>query len=117
MDIVTDLTAETVSYITIFQDILKSKPNISLPSELDKKNVWLDLYVNEALVRDLTIRQKEKIIDLIWHSPTKNDINGLVRKYFERTILLLFWLQGCISADQAVPESIDETRKLVLSKT
>jgi hypothetical protein len=116
MDIVTDLTAEAVSYITLFQDILKNEPKINLPNKSVKKNDWLHQNVNDTLVSNLTIHQKEKLIDLIWHSPTRDDISGLVQKYFDRMLPLLDWISDSIPPDKNSSQSLSETIKLILSQ-
>ena len=117
MDIVTDLTAEAVSYITLFQDILKSKSNYDFPANLLDKNDWKSLGVDDVYSNDLTISQKEKIIDLVWHSPTKADTSSLIKKYFYRTVSLFHWLSDIVPDDEKTSGtslSVEETEELIL---
>ncbi|MCD0471466.1 patatin-like phospholipase family protein [Flavobacterium sp. JAS] len=117
MDIVTDLTAEAVSYITLFQDILKSKSDIVFPKDLIKKSDWKLIKVAELPIKDLTVHQKEKIIDLVWHSPTKDDTDRFVKVYLDRTVSLLHWLSSNIPVNEKIADksqSGEETNELVL---
>jgi hypothetical protein len=119
MDIVTDLTAEAVSYITLLQDILKKEQNNGLPKNLEKKNDWKDLNISELLVYELTINQKDKIIDLVWHSPTKDNTDRLVKVYFDRTVSLLDWLSNTIPVNEKILEkshSVEKTNEFILFK-
>ncbi|SFF08456.1 Patatin-like phospholipase [Chitinophaga sp. CF118] len=92
MDIVTDLTAEAVSYLTLFQDILKSKPANNLSQKLVNKKDWVELTIDDILVEDLRLSQRNRIKDLIWHSPTVADFNNLSERYFTKILHLLQWL-------------------------
>ena len=105
MDIVTDLTAEAVAYITLFQDILKGKASEDLSAKLISKKSWMNLIVEDIQVKSLTPNQKENIQDLIWHSPSKADADELALRYFTITLELLQWL----STKVVVKEQIEKT--------
>ncbi|WDF62282.1 patatin-like phospholipase family protein [Flavobacterium sp. KACC 22763] len=119
MDIVTDLTAEAVSYITLFQDILKSQPKSTVPNNLINNTEWKSLNVCNLLIDNLTPNQKEKIRDLVWHSPTKANTKDLARIYFKRTVLLLDWLSENILIGKKKIDlllSAEGTSELILFK-
>jgi hypothetical protein len=96
MDIVTDLTAEAISYLTLFQDILKSKPGSSLSPKLADETQWGKLKIADILVEDLTPNLQDRIKDLIWHSATKAEFDHLSERYFSITLDLLKWLSVVI---------------------
>ena len=97
MDIVTDLTAEAISYLTIFQDILKSRPADTLSPKLINRKLWGELTIEDIVVKDLTPNQQDRINDLIWHSATKSDFNHLSQRYFSITLELLKWLSVIVN--------------------
>lgn len=99
MDIVTDLTAEAVCYIILYQDILKGKASDHLDQKLLTKKSWLNLTVEDIEVEELTPNQQEQIKDLIWHSPAMEDPANLSHRYFTSTLGLLQWLSTKIPGE------------------
>lgn len=99
MDIVTDLTAEAVCYIILYQDILKGKASDHLDQKLLTKKSWLNLTVEDIEVEELTPNQQEQIKDLIWHSPAMEDPANLSYRYFTSTLGLLQWLSTKIPGE------------------
>lgn len=93
MDIVTDLTAEAISYLTLFQDILK-RPANHLSPKLVKGRHWGKAGIEDVVVADLTPNEQERIQDLIWHSATKSEFSHLSQRYFSITLELLHWLSA-----------------------
>ena len=93
MDIVTDLTAEAISYLTLFQDILKSNPENNFPKELLKKDSWSNLgRIDDYGLKNMTPAQIEEIKNLVWHSQGKADDKMLTKVYLDITYNLLEWL-------------------------
>lgn len=98
MDIVTDLTAEAVSYLTLFQDILKSTPVHDLQVDLKDKSYWKGIKSDKLWQDSLTIPQMDRIKDLIWFSPTKEEALMLKQRYFKTVARLLAWLSENVAA-------------------
>ncbi|WP_166925921.1 patatin-like phospholipase family protein [Flavobacterium poyangense] len=99
MDIVTDLTAEAISYLTLFQDILKSNPQNTFPKELLNKESWKNLGENiedDYGINGLTPGQIDMITDLVWHSPSKFGDKKLTKVYLAILYDLLKWLAANI---------------------
>ncbi|MFH6989709.1 patatin-like phospholipase family protein [Flavobacterium collinsii] len=100
MDIVTDLTAEAISYLTLFQDILKKNSDNSFPREFLGRNSWSNLGKNSdqdyGIVGGLTPSQIDEISDLVWHSPEKRNDEILIRIYLDTVYDLLEWLASNI---------------------
>ena len=99
MDIVTDLTAEAISYLTLFQDILKSNPKNTFPKALLEKDSWKNLrnenenqYQYQYGINELTPGQIDEITDLVWHSPDKHGDKNLTKIYLDILYDLLGWL-------------------------
>jgi len=92
MDIVTDLTAEAVSYITLFQDILKYNRTENLSDNLIYKKRWNELSISDIQYKNLTPNHHARIKDLLWHSPSKYDREILKSRYFNTVIKLFHWL-------------------------
>jgi hypothetical protein len=111
MDIVTDLTAEAVSYITLFQDILKSKDPELCQRLVSKKN-WQNLTSVDIEPIKLNDDQTERIKDLIWHSPTNVDLTKLSIRYFNITLDLLQWLS--IKIQNNAPPDKQDSEDLIL---
>lgn len=100
MDIVTDLTSEAISYLTLFQDILKGNPENSFPREFMGRNSWHNLGKNSdrdyGMIKGLTPSQIDEISDLVWHSPDTYKAEVLIRIYFDTVYDLLEWLASNI---------------------
>jgi|GEM_PF-1247661 len=92
MDIVTDLTAEAIAYITLFQDILKSNPPKELSGDLDSEEEWFKIVTEYFKDKLLTANQEEQLKDLVWHSAAKYDPGLLKERYFAITAKLMQWL-------------------------
>lgn len=99
MDIVTDLTAEAISYLTLFQDILKSNPQNTFPKAFLKKDSWSTLVSkdenmdkNHYGINQLTPGQIDEITDLVWHSIDKDGEKNLTKVYLDIVYDLLEWL-------------------------
>lgn len=105
MDIVTDLTAEAISYLTLFQDILKSNRDSSFPKEFMDRNSWSNLReknkdyygIIERLIDSQIDSQIDEISDLVWHSPDKRNDEILIRIYLDTVFDLLDWLGSNIN--------------------
>ncbi|MCC9020141.1 patatin-like phospholipase family protein [Flavobacterium lipolyticum] len=101
MDIVTDLTAEAISYLTLFQDILKKNSNNSFPREFLGRNSWSNLGKNSdrdyGIIEELTPSQIDEISDLVWHSPDNRNDEILIRIYLDTVYDLLEWLASNIA--------------------
>lgn len=108
MDIVTDLTAEAISYLTLFQDIRKGSAE---PISLSLRNMsdWPNLKINEISVDELTFQQQSRVRDLVWHSPTRENGLLLSRQYFKTIQGLLNWLSMGIPANLFQPEPYDSS--------
>jgi hypothetical protein len=100
MDVVTDLTAEAISYLTLFQDILKSNSNTPFPKEFLKQDLWCNLKKktdrNYGLKEGLTPSQIDEISDLVWHSPNNRKDDILVEIYLDIMYDLLGWIAANI---------------------
>ncbi|SHH56672.1 patatin-like phospholipase family protein [Flavobacterium defluvii] len=96
MDIVTDLTAEAISYLTLFQDILKNNSQNNFPKEFVDRYSWKNLKKKSTndyhLKKELTPAQIDEITDLVWHSPDKLDTKNLTEVYLDIIYNLLDWL-------------------------
>ncbi|MXN92520.1 hypothetical protein GR160_14920 [Flavobacterium sp. Sd200] len=92
MDIVTDLNAQAVAYITLFQDILKNDAVNGLSDKLAHRKRWNELDIMDIQHKILTPNQHARIKDLVWHSPTKYDRDKLKSRYFNTVIKLYHWL-------------------------
>ncbi|KRD10612.1 hypothetical protein ASE21_13035 [Flavobacterium sp. Root901] len=96
MDIVTDLTAEAISYLTLFQDILKNDPQNNFPKEFTGKDSWKNLKTKSnddfKLKAGLTPAQIDEITDLVFHTLDEPDSQNLINVYFDIIYNLLDWL-------------------------
>lgn len=121
MDIVTDFTAEAMSYLSLFQDIQKNNPqNVFLKrllnKELSSKEAWEQLELSEIEVKELRPQQKDKIKDLVWHSPSITEPDVLLSKhYFTITLHLLQWLAANIQKTKD-DTTEDNTLEILLSQ-
>jgi len=114
MDIVTDLTAEAISYLNLFQDILKSNPQNNFPKEFFDRNSWSNLRSksdNDFGINELTPSQIDEITDLVWHSPDNCKDEILVRIYLDIMYDLLEWLASNI--DIKYPDTPTTTELLL----
>ncbi|GIQ59819.1 hypothetical protein Flavo103_29550 [Flavobacterium collinsii] len=99
MDIVTDLTAEAISYLTLFQDILKSNPKNTFPKAFLEKDSWKNLGKEDQDyygIYELTPGQIDIITDLVWHSSDKHGDKNLTKVYLDIIYDLLDWLANNI---------------------
>lgn len=92
MDVVTDLTAEAVSYITLIQDVYKTELLITQNNSFGKNFIW-NVLVEIGPPSAISLRQHEKrITELVWSNPNIMDPKIKSEHFVFVTIKLLQWL-------------------------
>jgi hypothetical protein len=94
MDVVTDLTAEAVSYITLIQDIYKTELMARQNTLFGTDYIWNVLErIGKPSDESLKAHQK-RISELVWSNPTITDPKVKSDYFIYITIKLLHWLNG-----------------------
>jgi hypothetical protein len=92
MDIVTDLTAETTSYIVLLQDILKCNQHLPVAKKLIEPANWAEIKSEDFEQTKLTSSQEFRINDLLWISKNTFSQKNATIQYFEVVTRLLNWV-------------------------
>jgi hypothetical protein len=92
MDIVTDLTSETTTYLVLLQDILKCNQQLAIVQKLAEPTNWVDIKAADFQDIGLTSSHATRINDLIWFSKNIFTQERTTNKYFEVLTRLLNWM-------------------------
>ena len=85
MDVVTDLTAEAVSYLVIIQDICRKNS-----SPTPKTPIWDNVPVLRTT--KLSVEQWHRIRELIWYNNARVENNAILTRFYDVSDDLLSWL-------------------------
>jgi hypothetical protein len=116
MDIVTDLTAQAISYLTVLQDICKcnlpersvetgnDELNTQVENKLININKWGTINSDDLSRLTFTPKLGTRISEIIWHSCNSNNSPLLKVAFFKIAANLLRWIfnnsENIISKDQ-----------------
>lgn len=106
MDIVTDIAAEAVSYLTVFQDICKYNLTPEQKIQAEKSHLW-DVINPQVTTHNLPENYKIRIGEILWSSKGTNAEDELIKSFFEVALSLLKWLEKTMPA----PDSNSEDEK------
>jgi hypothetical protein len=108
MDIVTDLTAEAASYLTVIQDICKN----NMPNELKESSksykIW-DAFQDNSTPGHCNQIHKRRIAEIVWSSTGVGAGDELVHCFLLTAAELLKWLKRLTPAVPS-PSGDDKTQ-------
>jgi hypothetical protein len=103
MDIITDLTSQSVSFVTVLQDICRNKRTEI--RRLDDDNAYLGDVIDFSKIRDKSYdfehnnafeTFKERIQEIVWSSTGEKETIQSIRCFFEISERLLLWIQKLV---------------------
>ncbi len=92
MDVVTDLTAEAVSYLIVIQDICRKNPSPKTP-------IWANIPILRTT--ELSVEEWHRIRELIWYNNSGTDNDTILTRFYDISDELLSWISYNIPSNIA----------------